>query len=506
MPRSSSRARLAVAALVAALVSSACLSEAPRARRARLPRASTTTTTVVSPRSGTGFTPAPLEWEPCSEGECATLRVPLDYSKPAGRTIGLRVARSERASRDRLGALLANPGGPGASGLDILGYLAAQLPSEITDRFDLVAWDPRGAGASAPVDCGPDLDARFAVDSSPDDPAELAALEAAAKHFVDECVRRSGDRLRHISTADTVRDLDVLRAALGEEQLTYVGYSYGTLIGARYAEAFPTRVRALVLDGAIDPTRPVEDVAIQQAQGFDASLGRFFEWCAARRSCEFHGGRDARDDYHRLVARIDANPMAAGSRTFGPTQLDVAVAALLYSGTEGFTQLAGGLYELEHGDAGALLAIFDFYVGRQGGAYDAEWPAFIAISCADGPNLTLAQTEALQRRADLAAPEFGAGNIGLGFECASWPYAPRWSAPTPVYAPTATPIMVVGTRGDPATPFAWAEALAAQLGNARLVAVDDSTHTATLNGNACLDRILARYLVDLVPPVAGAAC
>lgn len=505
MPRPSPRARLAAAAVVAALVAAACLSEVPRARgRARHP--TTSTTTAAPDVSSTGFTPAPLEWESCSAGECATLRVPLDYSKPAGRTIGLRVARAQRASSDRLGALVANPGGPGASGLDILDYLSAQLPSEITDRFDLVAWDPRGAGASEPVDCGTDLDARFAVDSSPDDPNELAALEAAAKRFVDECVQRSGDLLRHISTADTVRDLDVLRAALGEERLTYVGYSYGTLIGARYAEAFPTRVRALVLDGAIDPTRPVEDIAIQQAQGFDASLARFFAWCAGRRSCEFHGGRDGRDAYHRLVAQIDANPIGAGSRRFGPTQLDVAVAALLYSGAEGYTQLAGGLHALENGNAGPLLAIFDFYVGRQGGSYDAEWPAFIAISCADGPNLTLAQTEALQQRAELAAPEFGAGNIGLGFECASWPYPPQWSAPTPAHAATATPIMVVGTRGDPATPFAWAEGLAAQLGNARLVAVDDSTHTATLNGNACLDRILTRYLVDLVPPLAGATC
>ena len=320
-----------------------------------------------------------------------------------------------------------NPGGPGASGLDLVDYVSSQVPKAITDRFDIVAWDPRGSGKSNPVDCGTDLDARFAPDSSPDDAAELAALEQAAKNLVDACVRRSGDLLAHISTGDTVQDLDVLRAALGDDRLTYLGFSYGTFIGALYAQRYPDHVRALVLDGALDPALPVEDVAIQQAQGFDASLARFVDWCHARASCAFHGGGDVRGAYDALVRKADATP-TGGSNRFGPTQFDIAVAAVLYGGESDFGLLASSLRADERGDPSRLLSIYDSYVGRTGNTYDSEWPAFIAISCADGPNLSVAETEALQRRAEAAAPDFGAANIGLGFECAYWPDRPMRTA------------------------------------------------------------------------------
>lgn len=448
-----------------------------------------------------------LRWKECDSGECATLRVPLDRSRPGGRTIDLAVARSAASDPSkRIGSLLVNPGGPGAAGIDILEYVAAQLPSAITDRFDIVAWDPRGTGKSAPVDCGKDLDARFAVDTAPDSPQELADLEAAAQHVVDQCVARSGELVQHVSTADTVQDLDALRAALGDEQLTYLGFSYGTYIGALYAQRYPDRVRALVLDGALDPARSVEDVAIQQAQGFEASFDRFAAWCAKRSSCAFHGGDDPAAAYDALQARVDAKPLAVGSRTFGPTQMDIGVSALLYSGEDAYPSLASGLHALEQGRPGALLAIYDTYVGRSGGTYDAEWPAFVAIGCADGPNLDRAAIEALQARAKAAAPRFGAASVGLGYECASWPYAPTRTAVGPVSAPTEHPIVVVGTRGDPATPFAWAESLAAELGNARLVALEGTTHTGTLNGDPCLDEVITKYLVDLQAPTSGAIC
>ncbi len=362
-----------------------------------------------------------------------------------------------------------------------------------------------GPGRAEPVDCGTNLDARFATDSSPDDPAELAALEQSAKDLVAACVRRSGDLLAHISTADTVQDLDVLRAALGDDRLTYMGFSYGTFIGALYAQRYPDHVRALVLDGAIDPALPVEDVAIQQAQGFDASLARFLAWCHARSSCAFHGGGDVRRAYDALVRKADATT-GGGSDRLGPTQFDIAVAAVLYGGEPEFPTLASSLRADEQGDTSRLLSLYDSYVGKTGDSYDSEWPAFIAISCADGPNLSVAAMEALQRRAAAAAPDFGAANIGLGFECAYWPYPPTRTAVGPVHAQTQVPLLVVGTRGDPATPFSWAESLTNQLGTARLVAVDDSTHTASLNGNRCLDAILVRYLVDLVPPASGTAC
>ena len=168
--------------------------------------------------------------------------------------------------------------------------------------------------------------------------------------------------------------------------------------------------------------------------------------------------------------------------------------------------LASGLHAYERGDPSRLRSLYDTYVGKTGDRYDAEWGAFIAISCADGPNLSVAAMEDLQRRAASAAPDFGSSNIGLGYECAYWPYPPARTAVGPVHATTKVPVLVVGTRGDPATPFAWAQSLTTELGSARLVAVDDSTHTASLNGNGCLDGILERYLVDLDPPVSGTAC
>jgi pimeloyl-ACP methyl ester carboxylesterase len=502
------RPRRGFSALVVVLVltATACASSGSSAAPRRRP-ASTSTTTTSAPPSETGYVAPPLGWHDCEEGECATLSVPLDYATPKGRHIDLAVARSSTAaSGRRIGSLLVNPGGPGASGLDLASYVSAQLPKAITDRFDVVAWDPRGAGKSNPVDCGRYLDARFAPDSSPDDAAELAALERAAKDLVDACVQHSGDLLRHVSTADTVQDLDVLRAALGDDLLTYMGFSYGTYIGALYAQRFPEHVRALVLDGALDPALPVEDVAIEQAQGFDASLARFIDWCHGRSSCPFHGGGDVRRAYDALVRKADASPSGSGATYFGPTQFDIAVAAVLYGGEAEYRLLASSLHAYENGDPSRLRSLYDSYVGKTGSTYDAEWPAFIAIGCADGPNLSQAATEDLQRRAAAAAPDFGAANIGLGYECAYWPYPPTRTTVGPVHIQTREPVLVVGTRGDPATPFAWAESLTTELGTARLVAVDDSTHTASLNGNSCLDTILTRYLVDLTAPVSGTAC
>ena len=451
---------------------------------------------------------APVTWHGCDAGECGSVSVPVDRAAPRGARIDLAVARASRAKSDqRIGSLLVNPGGPGASGLDIVGYIASHLPSAITDRFDVVAWDPRGSGKSAPVNCGNELDGRFAVDTAPDDAAELTALEAAAKQFVDACVQHSGGRLRHISTADTVADLDNLRIALGDDRLTYLGLSYGTYIGGLYATTYPTHVRALVLDGALDPTLSAEDVSVQQAKGFDDSLNEFFAWCRSRTTCAFHHQGDSARAYDALAQRIDARPMGRGAARFGPTQLDIAVAALLYGGESGYRELAAGLHDLEGGSTSTLATASDQYLGRTpDGRYDDEWASFIAISCADGPNLTLAAAEALQRRAAIEAPHFGAGNVGLGYECSFWPYPPARSGPISFSAPTAPPIVVVGTRGDPATPIAWARGLAVQFGRGRLVTVDDTTHTASLNGNSCLDAILVRYLVNLQAPETGTSC
>lgn len=451
-----------------------------------------------------------LRWHACAEGECARFRVPLDWSEPDGRTIALALAREPARDRSRrIGSLFVNPGGPGASGVDIVQYIAAQLPRRITDRFDIVGWDPRGTGRSAPVDCGKRLDYLFVPDTAPDDPAELGALEAAAQRFVAACRKRSGDLLAHISTEDTVRDLDALRAAVGDRRLNYLGLSYGTYIGAMFAARSPNRIRAMVLDGAVDPSRTAAELSLEQSRGFDASLAAFFTWCQGGRSrCRFAAGGDPSTAYRAIQASLEQFPLRTGSGpAFGPTQLDVAVAALLYGGDLGYRMLADGLRELQEGTTATLRDAYDSYLERNpDGTYEPGWSAFLAISCADGPNLDLASAEALQRRAALEAPYFGASNVGLGYACSYWPDPPDRTGPIRFEAPSAPPILVIGTTGDPATPLAWAEGLAEQLGSGRLLVVDGSSHTSSLEGIECVDRIVAGAVVDRDVPPTGTRC
>ena len=467
------------------------------------------TSTTTRPSAGGTTAAKPLHWKRCDDGECATLAVPLTPTQPFGPQVNLAVARvPAKKPAERIGALVINPGGPGAPGTDFVKPVASELPEAITDRFDIVGWDPRGTGSSDPVACGKKLDYLFDVDTAPDDAAEQTALDDASKRFVAACQAGSPALLPHIASIDTVRDLDQLRAALGEQKLSFVGFSYGTYLGALYAEHYPDHVRALLLDGAIDPSVSIADVQIQQAKGFEASLAAFLRSCARDTSCAYHHGGDPKAALDALRARIDRKPMkGANGRTLGPSQLDIALAAPLYSGSNGYKLLAGALSKAEHGDPAALLEIFDEYVTRNpDGTYSAEWPAFLAISCADGPDLSPTAAVALQARAAQEAPYFGASNVGLSMPCSYWPVPPVNTVPTAVSAPSAPPIVVVGTTGDPATPIEWAQGLTRQLGSARLVTVDGTTHTSSLDANPCLDRANVAYLVHLHPPRPDLHC
>lgn len=466
---------------------------------------STATPTTQSNAQGAS---SELKWKSCDNGECATLRVPLDPAAPDGKKIDLALARVRAVDADhRIGSLLINPGGPGAPGTDFVSQVADGLPTAITDRFDIVGWDPRGTGASTPVDCGNKLDYLFDVDTAPDDATEQAALTAASKRFVAACQQKSGDLLRHVSSLDTVRDMDRIRQALGDDKLTYAGYSYGTYLGALYAQSYPHRVRALVLDGAVDPAVPVDEVSAQQAKGFEDSFDAFLKDCARRQSCAFHNDGDPRAAFDALRARVEKSPIAGDDgRKLGATQLDIAVAAPLYSGAEGYRTLAAALHDAQRGDPTKTLDLFDEYVLRSpDGTYGSEWAAFLAISCSDGPDLAPAAVEALQASAAQVAPYFGASNVGLGLPCSYWPYPPVNATATPVSAAGAPPIVVVGTTGDPATPIAWATGLAREL-DAHLITVEGTTHTSSLDGNECLDAALTRYLVRLLPPPEGLRC
>lgn len=450
-----------------------------------------------------------LDWRSCGDAECATLAVPLDYAKPKGAQIELALARVRAGDPDRrIGSIMVNPGGPGAPGAEYVDQLASAFPEAISDRFDVVSWDPRGTGRSSPVDCGSRLDYLFKPDTAPDNASEYAARAAAAARFARSCNRRSPELIRHVATVDTVQDLDRIRAAVHDKKLTYLGLSYGSYIGALYAQRYPARVRALVLDGAIDPALSIEEVSIEQSRGFERSLDAFLADCAEDSTCAFHHDGKPRRAFDALRAKIDRRPLRGDDgQLFGPTQFDLAVASPLYDGADGYADLADSLRQAERGNPSAMLESFDDYVGRKtGGSYTPEWAAFLVISCADGPELNPAALPALEAHAQAEAPTFGVSTIGLTLTCSYWPVAPVHRVPTAVSAPDAPPIVVVGTTGDPATPIAWGEGLTRELGSARLITVEGTTHTSSLSGNPCLDDALVAYLVRLRPPPRDLRC
>jgi pimeloyl-ACP methyl ester carboxylesterase len=468
-----------------------------------------------------GAVPAPagaatrtkLSWTDCGSSDrtqCARLTVPLDYSKPRGRTIklALEVNRTAKSS-ERVGYVVVNPGGPGASGLEMVDHASLYFPKKFLDQFDVVGWDPRGVGKSAPVECQRDLDSVFHVDYSPDTRAEQKKVEAVNKATVKQCVKHSHGVLPYVSSKNTARDMDRIRAALGERKLTYVGYSYGTYLGTLYADLFPKRVRALVLDGAIDPALSAATTAEQQGAGLDKALDGFFAECAANRSCAFYNDGHPAQAYDALAKSIDARPIDAGhGRRLGPGEFDIGVATTLYSGTQGWQYLASALADAQKGDGSALMDFSDSYVGRSSnGTYDNSQPAFWAIGCLDTPTIPRGSAgfEKTARAAATVAPHFGASTVYLGIICAYWPYGPV-SRTGPIHAPGAPPILVVGTLDDPITPASWAQGLAKELDSGHLLLTQGEGHAAFGRLNDCVDEHVIDYLVNLTLPPAGLVC
>lgn len=466
-----------------------------------------TSTTTVSPD------PAPdgsIAWEGCGGGfECGALAVPLDHEAPDGDAITIALIRRPADDPDeRIGSLLVNPGGPGASGVDLAAQAEVVFGTEILDRFDIVGFDPRGVGSSTAVECPFDLDRLFALDTTPDDDGEVAELRSVSKEYADSCAEATGPLLDYVSTLNVARDMDLIREALGEEQISYVGFSYGTYLGALYAELFPERVRAFVLDGAVDPTLSDEEGAVQQSLGFEMQFEEFLDWCAGERSCRFNSDGDPEAAYDDLMREIDSEGIkTSDGRLLGPGEADIAVVTALYDGERGFTVLGDALDAAEDGNADPLMILFDSYVGRDdSGAYDGSQAAFQAIGCVDATTTTTPdEHDDLAARVGEAAPRFGESGVNLGYPCVYWAAAPDgWEGP--VHAPGAPPILVIGTRGDPATPKEWAESLAAQLESGVLLRLDARGHLAYGLGHTCIDRAVEEYLIDLTVPDDGTTC
>jgi pimeloyl-ACP methyl ester carboxylesterase len=452
-----------------------------------------------------------LEWADCGGGaECATLVVPLDYDDPDGQAISVALKRTLAADpANRLGSMLINPGGPGASGVDYLSY--AGFDSTIMDVYDVVGFDPRGVARSTPVDCLSDeeLDAFIAADPTPDDDAEVQQLRDDWSNFTAGCVARSGPLLEHLSTVEAARDMDVLREVLGDESLNFFGASYGTYLGATYAALFPDKVGRFVLDGALDPVEERRQTHVDQTAGFEVALTAYLESCVAEGNCPLGDDvESARQALIRFFEEVDANPLPSSDGrpvTEGVAQLGVALA--LYA-RELWPALTAGLVEARAGSGNTLLLLADAYTTRQtdGTFADNRVEAQPAVNCLDHPeDETLEEIKAGADDFLEASPVFGPTAMWWPYGCSNWPAEPSGEE-LDFAAQGAAPIVVVGTTRDPATPYQSAIDLAETLDSGVLLSRDGDGHTAYGNGNACIDDAINTFLVEGTPPADGTTC
>ena len=522
-----SRRPAAVLVLAVALVAVSCgggskrrasapPSTVPAAAAATIPFTTadggSTTTTTIDPniKVTLAFTPCGFD----KTVQCATADPPIDYANPNGPKESVLVAKRPATgpSSQRIGSLFVNPGGPGASAVSLMLQIIrlTLLPPQVLSRFDLVAFDPRGVGGSNPIACetDPELDRFFALDLTPDTPAEHQALVDASRNYAVECGQRNGARIAHFDTRTTARDWDLIRQALGEDKISYIGFSYGTYLGAVYGDMFPTHVRAFVLDGAIDPTISSDEVNHQQAVGFEKELQSFFAYCANLTNCAFRSGGNPAAAFDALAARIDQSPVPTSSgRMVGPGEFEYGVIQPLYD-RDAWPELADALQQAAStGKADGLLKWSDTYTHRQSnGRYNPLLSAYNAYTCIDRPwprNVADYDAQAAHFGAD--APHFGAALVYMSLPCASWPY-PAVDTPHPLRAAGSAPIVVIGTTGDPATPYQWAQSLAGQLEHGVLVTYAGEGHTAFSSNNPCIKAAETAYLLNLTVPAAGTTC
>jgi len=444
--------------------------------------------------------------------ECGRTEVPISYDEPKGATLPLFLVRVVMAGQtDRIGSLVVNPGGPGASGADAAIGLALTLPTDVMNRFDIVGFDPRGVGLSTPVECISDdvKEEMVASEPRPMTDAQLDDAFALTRKVADGCAKQYGDALGTFNTVATARDMEQLRRSLGDDQLTYLGYSYGTTLGSVYAELFPKKVRALVLDAAVDPDTDPKTDAEASAKAFEAGFDAFASNCIGLiAGCPI--GANPRQFVTDLLAQAAATPIptseAGDTRTATPGVVMTAVQAALYD-TASWPQLAQGLAAAQKGDSKALFSLADSYSGRLAdGTYSNLFDANLAINCADtDKKYSESESEIRKLAVDWGQkyPLFGAGSaVGL-YTCSVWKAA---RTPLPKRdAEGSAPIVVVGNTGDPVTPEPGAQDMAKDLTNGVLLVWQGQGHTAYPK-TPCITTAVDNYLINLAPPMDGLTC
>ena len=449
-----------------------------------------------------------IDWSSCGDGlDCGRLAVPLDYEDPDGPTITLNLVRHRATEPDeRIGSLLVNPGGPGSDGV----WLAENAPliyPGLIEHFDIIGWDPRGTGASDPaIDCVDRYDPYYATDPTPDTPEEEQLAEESRIEFGEACLRRMGaEVLAHVSTRESATDMDSIRRALGEETISYFGFSYGSELGATWATLFPDTVRAAVLDGARDPTAPDHENQLKQAAGFEAALDTFLAQCAADRDCAFHNGGDPQSALDELLVQLDESPLEV-SADRAPVNQGVALIAIANAmyGEPLWPALAEALAAAQQGDGEGLLAGYDDYFQRMSdGTYSNFLEAFVAISCLDSDADEAEPDDAeMTKQFQEVAPRLWPTFAGDGF-CETWPVPPAGTVE--ITGAGAGPIVVVGTTGDAATPLESSRAMADALEEGTLVIVEADQHTG-YGVNECIVDTVNEYFNDLEVPEPGLVC
>lgn len=451
-----------------------------------------------------------LSWESCDGGECATLTVPINYEEPDGETIELALLRVP-AGDSRQGSLVVNPGGPGGSGVDYAVQAGMVVSDGVREQFDIVGFDPRGVARSAPIECFDDaqMDDYLGADPTPDDAAEEEASTELVKSFAAACEETAGELLGHVSTVEVARDMDVLRAALGEDQLDYLGASYGTFIGATYAELFPAGVGRFVLDGAVDPAMSGLDMGLGQAAGFEQATRGYVQSCIDAGDCPL--GDDVDSGMEGITAfldEVDANPLpleddVAGELTEGWAVLGIIVAMYDEAAWPILTQ---ALRSAQDGDGSTLMFLANIYAGRSSdGVYDGNsMQAITAVNCLDRAAEPDLDREQVLAEFEEVAPTFGRYLAGEG-ACAYWPVEAQ-TVLEDYAAEGAAPILVIGTTRDPATPYEWAQSLADTLSSGVLLTYEGDGHTAYGRSNECIDDAVDAYLTEGTVPEDGLTC
>jgi pimeloyl-ACP methyl ester carboxylesterase len=453
--------------------------------------------------------PSKIAWTDCGGGfQCGNLQVPLDYSSPEARKITLALLRrpATRAA-NRIGSLLLNPGGPGESGIDFMRSDITSL-SNLNQRFDLVTWDPRGVAGSTPVNCvsGAQLDQYLAIDSVLDDPQEKQTQIQADKDFAAACQEHSGELLPFLDSGSTANDMDQIRQAVGDEKLTYLGFSYGTFIGQWYAHLFPTHIRALSLDGVVDPTVAANDSLLGQVTGFEKNLQAFLANCRASSDCAYARSGDPASKLNAAMAKLDVNPLRVGNRQLTRSLAMTGVLVTLYS-QQSWGLLDRGLTALDRGDGTLLLQLADFYNQRHSdGSYDNLFNgAYQGTYCLDFAVPTdIAAYDRLGQAFTQASPFFGPWSQYSNLQCAYWPVKPKHGT-EPLTVQGAPPILIVGGTNDPATPYSEAQSVNRQIPGSVLLTRQGNGHTS-YDASTCSHQIEDAYLISLTLPAAGTVC